>query len=78
MNKLSIVTLLVSTVCLTSCGSDKKPEKKAVQEKQSNVILDPAMKVLNKAKSVEQTLLDAEAKRNKEMAEQESSDDETQ
>ena len=84
MNKLSILTILITTLCLVSCGPDKEPEKKAAQEKQEtaetkqeNIILDPAMKALNKAKSVEQTLLDAEAKRKKEMDEQENSDKET-
>ena len=86
MNKLSILTILISSLCLVSCGPDKEPEKKVVQEKQEitdnkqeNVILDPAMKALNKANSVEQTILDAEARRKKEMDEQEkeSSDDET-
>ncbi|MFT5520118.1 MAG: hypothetical protein ACI9IA_000706 [Enterobacterales bacterium] len=86
MNKLSILTILISSLCLVSCGPDKEPEKKVVQEKQEttdnkqeNVILDPAMKALNKAKSVEQTILDAEARRKKEIDEQEkeSSDDET-
>jgi hypothetical protein len=83
MNKLSIL-IIISTFFLVSCGPDKEPEEKAVQEnqeatdvKKENVILDPAVKALNKAKSVEQTLLDAETKRKKKMDELESADEET-
>ncbi|PCJ45674.1 MAG: hypothetical protein COA74_15280 [Gammaproteobacteria bacterium] len=69
MNKLSIITSLLIAFTLVSCGSPETKKK--------NVILDPAVKALNKAKSVEQTLLDAEAERKKKMQEQETGDDDT-
>ena len=79
--KLSIITSLLLTFLLVSCGPDEEPETKSEPEtkktQQEHIILDPAMKTLNKAKSVEQTLLDAEAERKKKMDEQEAGDDET-
>jgi len=86
MKQLSVFITLIVSLSLVSCGPDEEPEKKTTEEKpnletkakkQENVILYPALRALNKAKSVEQTLLDAEAARKKKIQEQETSDDDS-
>jgi uncharacterized protein YcfL len=64
-NKFTITIVLA--VLLVGCGSDQPEEAKAKVEV---IILQDQLKALEKAKSVEKTLLDAEAKRKEELQKQ--------
>ena len=64
-NKFTITIVLA--VLLVGCGSDQPEEAKAGVEV---IILQDQLKALEKAKGVEQMLLDAEAKRKVELQKQ--------
>jgi len=56
---MKITLLLVLLACLTACDSNKKSEA----EKLDGAIPQAQLQALEKAKAVEQTLLDADAAR---------------
>ena len=74
MKITNYILIIVSIILLHGCGSEPEPEAKDKKKEPPTVILDPAIKTLNKAKTLEQKLLDAEAERKKKMDEQEAED----
>ena len=85
MVTISRLILALFVVYLFGCTSDSEPEPEKDAKPEADVeskkdpksadkqseILEPAMKTLNNAKSMEQQLKDAEAERKKKMDEQE-------
>jgi len=80
--KISNSIILVISLLLIGCGSDKEEKVKVesqaksktepeAKENQQTKILAPHLKTLNQAKDMEKTLKNAEAARNKKMDDQE-------
>ncbi len=80
--KISNSIILIISLLLIGCGSDKEEKAKVISEAESKAeseakenqqtkILAPHLKTLNQAKEMEKTLENAEAARKKKMEQQE-------
>jgi hypothetical protein len=70
MNILRLVVVGLFISILIACGSDSSSENSNDTEKKQGAIPEHQLKALDKANSVENTLLESEQKRKKEMEEQ--------
>ncbi len=64
--KLSLVLFIMSSLLLVACGDNKEKsqvEATQVEKKHHNVIADPQLRALEKARGVEQLIMDSTKKR---------------